>query len=101
MLAQVRNAFVQVLDKEKNIEEASNETDSALEELRLAELRKLSGLGLNLDIITAQRDYTQAQVDKAQAIINFDIAQAQLVHDMGLISVDAVTSGRLLTRLSQ
>ena len=101
ILAQVRNSFVQVLDKEKNIEEASNETDSALEELRLAELRKSSGLGLNLDIITAQRDYTQAQVDKAQAIINFDIAQAQLVHDMGLISIDAVTSGRLLTRLNQ
>ncbi|MBU6451707.1 MAG: TolC family protein [Cyanobacteria bacterium REEB67] len=101
VLGQVRNAYVQILDKEKNIEEASNEVESALEELRLAELRKSSGLGLNLDIITAQRDYTQAQVDKAQAIINFDIAQAQLVHDMGLISIEAVTSGRLLSKAVQ
>ena len=49
---------------------------------------------------TAQRDYTQALVNKAQALINFDIAQAQLVHDSGLISVDALTSNRLLSKAS-
>ena len=97
VLSQVRNAYIQILDKEKNIDETTNEVASALEELRLAELRKANGLGLNLDVITAQRDYTQALVDKAQALINFDIAQAQLIHDMGLISVDALTSGRLIT----
>jgi outer membrane protein len=98
VLGQVRNSYLQILDKERNIEEASNEVESSLEELRLAELRKSSGLGINLDIITAQRDYTQALVDKAQAIIQFNIAQAQLVHDMGLISVDALTAGRLLSK---
>jgi len=98
VLSQVRNSYLQILDKEKNIEQASSEVQSALEELRLAELRKSSGLGTNLDIITGQRDYTQALVDKAQALINFDIAQAQLVHDMGLISTDSLTSGRLLSK---
>jgi outer membrane protein TolC len=101
ILSQVRNSYLQILDKEKNIEEASNEVQSSLEELRLAELRKSSGLGINLDIITAQRDYTQARVDKAQAIINFNIAQAQLLHDTGLISVDALTTGRLLSKASR
>lgn len=96
VLTQVRNSYLQILDKEKNIEEASAEVQSALEELRLAELRTRSGLGTNLDIITAQRDYTQALVDKAQSLINFNIAQAQLVHDVGLISTDSLTSGRLL-----
>ena len=98
VLEQVRNSYLQILDKERNIEESSDEVNSSLEELRLAELRKSSGLGINLDIITAQRDYTQALVDKAQAIVNFNIAQAQLVHDMGLISVNALTSGRLLSK---
>ena len=98
VLNQVRNSYLQILDKERNIEESTDEVQSALEELRLAELRKSSGLGINLDIITAQRDYTQALVDKAQAIIQFNIAQAQLVHDMGLVSVDALTSGRLLSK---
>jgi outer membrane protein len=101
VLTQVRNSYLQILDKEKNIEQASDEVNSSLEELRLAELRKSSGLGINLDIITAQRDYTQALVDKAQAIINFDIAQAQLVHDTGLISVDALTSNRLLSKAAR
>jgi outer membrane protein TolC len=95
---QVRNSYVQILDKERNVEEATNEVRSSLEELRLAELRKASGLGLNLDIITAQRDYTQARVSKAQAIIDFNIAQAQLLHDLGVISTDALTSGRLLSQ---
>ncbi len=101
VLTQVRNSYLQILDKEKNIEQAGDEVNSSLEELRLAELRKSSGLGLNLDIITAQRDYTQALVDKAQAIINFDIAQAQLVHDTGLISVEALTSNRLLSKAAR
>ena len=98
VLSQVRNSYLQILDKERNIDESTDEVQSSLEELRLAELRKSSGLGINLDIITAQRDYTQALVDKAQAIIQFNIAQAQLVHDMGLVSVDALTSGRLLSK---
>ncbi len=97
VISQVRNSYLQILDKEQNITEATDEVESALEELRLAQLRKINGLGINLDVITAQRDYTQALIDKAQALINFDIAQAQLLHDMGLISVDALTSGKLLS----
>jgi outer membrane protein TolC len=94
---QVRNSYVRSLDKERNVEESSNEVQSALEELRLAELRKSSGLGLNLDIITAQRDYTQARVSQAQAIIDFNIAQAQLLHDVGVISTESLTSHKVLS----
>ena len=43
---QVRTSYVRSLDKERNVEESSNEVRSALEELRLAELRKSSGLGI-------------------------------------------------------
>jgi outer membrane protein len=96
--SQVRNSYIQILDKERNISEATNEVVSSAEELRLAELRKASGLGLNLDIITAQRDYTQARVSKAQAIIDYNIAQVQLLHDTGLISIAGLTSGRLLNK---
>jgi outer membrane protein TolC len=98
ILAQARTSLLQSLDTERNIDEAANEVASSAEELRLARLRFSSGLGTNLDIITAQRDYTQALIDKAKAIINFNIAQAQLLHDIGVISVDGLTSGRLLTK---
>jgi outer membrane protein TolC len=94
---QVRNSYIASLDKERNLEESTNEVRSSLEELRLAELRKSSGLGINLDIITGQRDYTQARVDQAQALIDFNIAQAQLLHDLGMISTEALTSRKLLS----
>lgn len=96
VLDQVRTSYLQSLDAERKIDETNTEVTSALEELRLARLRFQHGLGTNLDIITGQRDYTQALIDKAQAIINFNIAQVQLVHDMGLSSVDAFSSGRLI-----
>ncbi|HEY9755336.1 MAG TPA: TolC family protein [Oculatellaceae cyanobacterium] len=98
VLKQVHTSLLQSLDTERTIQETSDEVASATEELRLARLRFKSGLGTNLDVITAQRDYTTSLIDKAQAIINFNIAQAQLVHDVGMISVDALTSGRLLTK---
>lgn len=98
VLKQVHTSLLQSLDTERTIQETTDEVASATEELRLARLRFKSGLGTNLDVITAQRDYTTALIDKAQAIINFNIAQAQLVHDVGMISVDALTSGRLLTK---
>lgn len=96
--SQVRNSYLKILDKERNISEATNEVISSAEELRLAELRKTSGLGLNLDIITAQQDYTQARVSKAQAIIDYNIAQVQLLHDTGQISIAGLTSGRMLNK---
>lgn len=98
---QARLAYIQSLDAEKKIDETSNEVASATEELRLAQMRFENGLGTNLDIITAQRDRTQALIDKAQAIINFNIAQAQLVHDLGMATVDSLSGGRLINGQSQ
>jgi outer membrane protein TolC len=92
VLDQVRTSLLSSLRSEKNIYETMNEVRSATEELRLAQLRFENGLGTNIDIINAQRDLTTAQIDHAQAIINFNIAQVQLVHDIGLTSVDTLTS---------
>jgi len=92
VLDQVRTSLLNSLRSEKNIYETIDEVRSATEELRLAQLRFENGLGTNIDIINAQRDLTTAQIDHAQAIINFNIAQVQLVHDIGLTSVDTLTS---------
>jgi len=96
VLEQVRTSLLQSLSAEKKIDETSEEVASATEELRLARLRFEHGLGTNLDVLTGQRDLTAAYIDKATAIVNYNIAQVQLVHDLGLTSVDTVTSGRLL-----
>jgi outer membrane protein TolC len=95
---QVRTSYADTLTAEQKIEQTNEQVASAQEELRLARLRLDTGLGTNLDVLTAQRDLTQAYIDQAEAVINFNLTQVQLVRDIGLISVDAVTSGRLISK---
>ena len=96
VLEQVRLSYLSSLGEERRIEETSAAVASSGEALRLAQLRFQNGLGTNIDIIQAQRDYTQALTDKAQAIINFNKDQIQLLHDTGMISVDTLTASRPL-----
>jgi outer membrane protein TolC len=97
VMEQVRNAYDLTLTSEQAIEESANEVLSAEEELRLARMRLDNGLGTNLDVLTAQRDLTQARLDKALALLNFNKAQQQLLHDVGLISVNNLSSGQLVS----
>jgi len=94
---QVRTSFNDGLSAERRIDQAIEEIAAAEEELRLSRIRLETGLGINIDVLNAQRDLTQARVDKAQAIADFNIAQAELLHNIGLISVDNLTSGRLIS----
>ncbi|HNN63389.1 MAG TPA: TolC family protein, partial [Candidatus Obscuribacter sp.] len=92
---QVRDSYLQSQTAERQIEVATKEVLSSAEELRLARVRLANGVGTNIDVINAQRDFTQALVRKADAIIQFNILQAQLLRDVGIISADTLTSGRL------
>jgi outer membrane protein TolC len=94
VMEQARNAYNQSMTTERAIDESTSEVVSAEEELRLARMRLENGLGTNLDVIIAQRDLTQARLDKALALINFNKAQVQLLHDIGLISIDNLSAGR-------
>ncbi len=94
---QVRTSFNESLSSERRIDEAIDEVAAAQEELRLAKIRLETGLGINIDVLNAQRDLTQANIGKAQAISDFNIAQAQLLHNIGLITVDNLSSGHLVT----
>ncbi len=80
--------------------QAIAEIAAAQEELRLARIRLDTGLGINIDVLNAQRDLTQANLNKAQAIAEFNMSQAQLLHDIGLISPLNLTSGRLITNIN-
>lgn len=92
VFGEVRTAYVNMISSEQRIEETTDEVYSSQEELRLSRLRLENGLGTNLDVLTAQRDLTQAYIDKVEAIVNFNIAQAQLLHDVGLINVDTLSA---------
>jgi len=91
VLRQVRESYLNSLSAQQKIHETANQVRSATEEIRLARLRFENGLGKNIDVLRAQQDYTSSLIEKARAIANFNTAQTQLLHDIGLISVDALT----------
>jgi len=95
VIQQVRTSYLQSQTAERQIEVATKEVVSSAEELRLSRVRLANGVGTNIDVINAQRDFIQALVRKAEAIIQFNIQQAQLLRDIGVISYDTLTSGRL------
>jgi outer membrane protein TolC len=96
ILQQVRESYLNSQTAERQIEVADKAVISSTEELRLARVRLANGVGTNIDVINAQRDFITALVNKANAIITFNLAQVQLLHDTGLISVETLTSGRLV-----
>jgi outer membrane protein TolC len=71
---QVRTSYDQSLAADKRIESASAQIIAAEEEeLRIAKERMSAGFGLNLEVLNAQRDRTQASINKAQAIVDFNM----------------------------
>ena len=90
---QVRAAYLTAITAREQIDTAAYGVASAAEALRLANLRLQTGLGSNLELIQAQRDYVTALTNQAQAIVISNQAQAQLLHDMGLISADNLLDG--------
>ena len=96
VIVQVRTSYDQSLAADKRVESASAQIIAAEEELRIAKKRMEAGIGLNLDVLNAQRDRTQASINKAQAIVDFNIAQVQLLRDIGLISMTTAVDGAKL-----
>ncbi len=90
---QVRFAYCNKISSKEQIDSAASRARSAAEALRLANMRLQAGMGSNLELIQTQRDYVAALTAQAQAIIASNQAQAQLLHDTGLISIDTLTHG--------
>jgi len=89
---QVRDSYLSSLAAENLIIETTDTVNFGAEELRVAEIRLKDGIGTNLDVINAQKDYINALVSKANALVQYNIAQTQLMHAIGRSSVDTLTS---------
>lgn len=92
VVSETRTAYLHSMSTERKIEEALSQVASATEELRLARLRYKNGLGKNIDVLRAQSDYTSALIQKARALINFNIAQVRLLRDTGVLSLATLTA---------
>ena len=88
----VRGSYLNMLTAKEQIDVAAEALVSSAEQLRLANLRVTYGQGINLELIQAQRDYVTALTNHAQAIINYNISQAQLLRDTGQISIATLTN---------
>lgn len=60
------------------------------ESIKLAMLRFNYGKGILLDIIQAQSEATQSRVEYVAAIIKYNISQAELLFNCGIISIDEI-----------
>ena len=86
----VRSSYLRSSLAAQTIIETETQVDSAVEELRSARKRYELGLGTQLDVLTAQRDLTQAQINQATATIRYNISQVELVRAIGMVSVQAL-----------
>jgi outer membrane protein len=93
VLQQVRTDYLNWRAAREQIDNAAHGVTASAEELRLAAIRLDQGVGTNLDVITAQHDYVNALTTQAQAIVGSNMAQAQLLHDTGIISSDTLLHG--------
>lgn len=88
---EVRIAYLNVQVAKDLINVAEKRVKAATEALRLARLRLENGIGINTELLNAQTDYTKALVSKVQAIVEYNNAQADLLHSIGLISYETLT----------
>lgn len=90
--AEVRDAYLSSLSAENLIVETTDAVRFAEESLRVAVIRLKDGVGTYLEVTQAQRNYTDSLINKANAIIKFNLAQAQLLHSLGRMTVDTLTA---------
>jgi outer membrane protein TolC len=98
---EVRDAYLESLEAENLIKETTDMVESTKEQLNVAVTRMEEGVGIDVDVINAQRDYTSALVDKASAIAKFDSAQVKLLRTIGKISYDTVARAVPVTNQSK
>ena len=88
----VHDSYLSSMSAENLIIETTDAVNFSEEQLRVADTRLKEGVGTYLDVINAQRAYTDALVAKARAIIDYNTAQATLVHALGKLSPDTATA---------
>jgi outer membrane protein TolC len=93
VIERVHSDYLAMIAAREVIDKAAVAVASNQENLRLAHSRYDQGVGTSLDVVQAQRDFVTAFTSQAQAIVASNVAQAQLLHDMGMISATTLTTG--------
>jgi OMF family outer membrane factor len=81
----VESAYADMLTAMLRIDATGTSVTSAEESLRLARLRFQAGVGTQTDVLTADRDLTQARVNRLTALIDFNRAVASIKRAVGVL----------------
>jgi outer membrane protein TolC len=93
---EVRDTYLSSITAENLIVETTDAVRYSQEALRISEIRFIEGVGTYVDVLIAQRNYIAALTTKAHAIIDYNVAQATLLHAIGRNTVSTLTSSKPL-----
>jgi outer membrane protein TolC len=89
----VHSDYLAMLAAREVIDKAAAAAAANRENLRMAKVRLENGVGTGLEVMNAQRDFITSFTSQTQAIVDSNVAQAQLLHDLGMISSATLTTG--------
>ena len=92
---EVRSAYLRAQTTEKLLYVSEKRVNAATEALRLAKIRLENGVGINTELLNAQKQYAGALGSQVNATVDYNNAQAELLHSLGLISVEKLTGKNL------
>ncbi|MBY0357169.1 MAG: TolC family protein [Candidatus Obscuribacterales bacterium] len=90
VMAQIRADYTSILAARRQAEVTRDELAASSEALRMSTLRLRAGAGVNLEVIKAQRRYVNALIASTGVVLYSGQLQAQLLHDIGTISLDTL-----------
>ena len=80
---EVRQAFLNLQSAAEELAGAGAVVTQAAEALRIANVRFQSGVGTNLEVLTAQTTASQADAARAESLFTYSVARATLEHAVG------------------
>ena len=93
-------SYYNILTSRELILASQAQVTSAEESLRLALVRLQAGVGIYTDVIDAQLTETQSRINYLNALTSYNVAQAQLLYDMGVISSANLLNGVCMEELA-
>ena len=87
----VRSNYLGLREAEKRISTTKLAVDQADEDYRIAQLRYMSGVGTNTDVLDAQVALTQAKTNYTQALYDYNTSKTALETSIGVPMVNPVT----------
>ena len=79
----VRQAYVALKQAEAKVELAGSKVSEARENLRITQLLFEADMATNVEVLSAQNQYTQSQIDAIQAIYDYNMTRSQFKRAIG------------------